>query len=584
MSYRNPQQTLDTSTAKLYGDISRSISAGMQSLDRAYKADQERIRKNQEEIKSMVSNAQSQKILFDTTLQKAYDGGDTWFDEANKERLSNEANKISLIMQKSVKTPEEMQMISNFMGLGNTTTKDIGQFGALLENMQKDLNRGGKEGGVSEWQDPERLRRAKGFAGLIPGAKITVETDISKAGGPINTYKFTDPENGKEYSITSTELRQMENTPGLGLYSTVPKFTPTIDEAIKAGKKSKDLYKEGRLKAVSQRDQFGNLIRTDFVKEADESVFNASTNAVIIPFANALQPQDYITTYNTFVDRVKQNPKLFPGFEDVEYISNESNLEDRSMLVKMMQKQAFIDAGELTKSSGSYGAKEGIYASSAGSSGVGLNRINVNAIAEDLIREHKQSVFNTKNPGGLLLNRRDIDGNLITDVEIVKDKNGVPTGLINYSVDLGTTGESKTRTINTGSNADMAKYIAITLYNDYPGNRREKGDIIPVVKQLLKIPLPKGTQPVNPELTMDYFQEKGTGAVAQGDVETKLKQDQLPTPLEKLELDKLLSEYNKYNNMGRNELRKLGPKEQRKRREIIKAGKPTLQSLRNNKQ
>ena len=164
MSYRNPQQTLDTSTAKLYGDISKSISAGMQSFDRAYKADQERIRKNQEEIKSMVSNAQNQKVLFDTTLQKAYDGGDTWFDEANKERLSNEANKISLIMQKSVKTPEEMQMISNFMGLGNTTTKDIGQFGALLENMQKDLNRGGKEGGVSEWQDPERLRRAKGLS------------------------------------------------------------------------------------------------------------------------------------------------------------------------------------------------------------------------------------------------------------------------------------------------------------------------------------------------------------------------------------------------------------------------------------
>ena len=283
--------------------------------------------------------------------------------------------------------------------------------------------------------------------------------------------------------------------------------------------------------------------------------------------------------YNTFVDRVKQNPKLFPGFEGVEYISNESNLEDRSMLVKMMQKQAFIDAGELTKSSGSYGAKEGIYASSSGSSGVGLNKINVNAVAEDLIEEHRNSIFNTKNPGSLLLNRRDIDGNLITNVEIVKDEGGVPTGLINYSVDLGTTGESKTRTINTSSNADMAKYIGITLYNDYPGNRREKGDIIPVVKQLLKIPLPKGE-----ELTMDYFQEKGTDSVAQSDVETKLKQDQLPTPLEKLELDKLLSDYNKYSNMGRNEIRKLGPKEQRKRREIIQAGEPTLQSLRNNKQ
>ena len=41
-------------------------------------------------------------------------------------------------------------------------------------------------------------------------------------------------------------------------------------------KKSKNLYNEGRLKAVSQRDQFGNLIRTDFVKEADESVVKFS--------------------------------------------------------------------------------------------------------------------------------------------------------------------------------------------------------------------------------------------------------------------------------------------------------------------
>jgi len=579
MSYRNPKQVLDTSTAKLYSDVSRSISAGMQSIDKAYKADQERIRKNQEEIKLMVGKAQDQKILLDTTLQKAYEGGGTWFDQANKERLSNEANKISLIMQKSIKTPEEMQMISNFMGLGNTTTTDIAQFGALLENMQKDLNRGGKEGGVSEWQDPERLRRAKGFAGLIPGARISVETDISKAGGPINTYKFTDPENGKEYSMTSTELRQMENTPGLGLYSTVPKFTPIIDETIKKAVKAPDLYKQGSLKAVSQRDQFGNLIRTDFVKEADESVFNATAKGVIVPFTGALQPQDYITLYNTFVDKAKENPKLFSNFKDVEYISNESNLEDRSMLVKMMQRQAFIDAGELTKPSGSYGAKEGIYASSSGDKGVGLNRENVNTIAEELIKEHKSSIFNTKNPGGLLLNRRDVDGNLITNVDIVKDEKGVPTGVINYSVDLGTTGESKTRTINTRSNADLAKYIGITLYNDYPGNRREKGDIIPVVKQFLKIPPPKGE-----ELTMSYFGEKGSNVVAIADVETKQKQDQLPTPLERLELNTLVNKYNKYNNMDRDDVRKLGNRQQRERRKMLQAGEPTLQSLRNNKQ
>ena len=120
----------------------------------------------------------------------------------------------------------------------------------------------------------------------------------------------------------------------------------------------------------------------------------------------------------------------------------------------------------------------------------------------------------------------------------------------------------------------MAKYIGITLYNDYPGNRREKGDIIPVIKQLLKIPLMQGG-----------FEEKPTNNVtAKADAETKLKQDQLPTYLEKLELNTLLNKYDKYKKMGPNEVKKLSIKEKRERREILQAGEPTLQSLRNNKQ
>ena len=308
MSYRNPKQVLDTSTAKLYGDISKSISKGMSSFNQAYKADQQAIKKNQDEIGVMVKQAQDQKVLFDTTLNKAYEGGGTWFDQENKARLSEEANKVSLLMQKSVKTTEEMQRISNFMGAASTTTKDITQLGALLSNLENDLARGTKQGGVSESQDPEKLIRARGFAGLIPGAKIKVETDLSRPGGPVNVYKFTHPETQKEYSIDSKELRTIENTPGANMYDVIPDFTSVLSTGVKIAKNAK-IYDNKSVTSTMVRDESGNLIMTQFSKDASKKLFNQAINNNVIETVGAYGPQGYISAHNYWVKVAKNNPE-----------------------------------------------------------------------------------------------------------------------------------------------------------------------------------------------------------------------------------------------------------------------------------
>ena len=352
MSYRNPKQVLDTSTAKLYGDISKSISKGMSSFDQAYKADQQAIKKNQDEIGAMVKQAQDQKVLFDTTLNKAYEGGGAWFDEENKARLSEEANKVSLLMQKSVKTPEEMQRISNFMGAAGTTTKDITQLGALLSNLENDLAKGTGQGGVSASQDPEKLIRARGFAGLIPGAKIKVETDLSRPGGPVNVYKFIHPETKKEYSIDSKELRTIENTPGANMYDVTPTFDTVINKGVEIAKNAA-IYDNKSVTSTMVRDQSGNLVMTQFSKDASKKLFNQAINNNVIETVGAYGPQNYISAHNYWVGRVKANPEQYPGeFQKMQPIDNKSNLKDRSQLISVLKRATFIASGDLNKSVG----------------------------------------------------------------------------------------------------------------------------------------------------------------------------------------------------------------------------------------
>tara|TARA_R110002096_G_scaffold127840_1_gene275904 strand:- start:4074 stop:5615 length:1542 start_codon:yes stop_codon:yes gene_type:complete len=352
MSYRNPKQVLDTSTAKLYGDISKSISKGMSSFDQAYKADQQAIKKNQDEIGAMVKQAQDQKVLFDTTLNKAYEGGGAWFDEENKARLSEEANKVSLLMQKSVKTPEEMQRISNFMGAAGTTTKDITQLGALLSNLENDLAKGTGQGGVSGSQDPEKLIRARGFAGLIPGAKIKVETDLSRPGGPVNVYKFIHPETKKEYSIDSKELRTIENTPGANMYDVTPTFDTVINKGVEIAKNAA-IYDNKSVTSTMVRDQSGNLVMTQFSKDASKKLFNQVINNNVIETVGAYGPQDYISANNYWVGRVRANPEQYPGeFQKMQPIDNKSNLKDRSQLISVLKRATFIASGDLNKSVG----------------------------------------------------------------------------------------------------------------------------------------------------------------------------------------------------------------------------------------
>tara|TARA_R110001606_G_scaffold44883_2_gene117126 strand:+ start:149 stop:1690 length:1542 start_codon:yes stop_codon:yes gene_type:complete len=414
MSYRNPQQTLDTSTAKLYGDISKSISKGMSSFDQAYKADQKAIKKNQDEIALMVKQAQDQKVLFDTTLNKAYEGGGAWFDEENKARLSEEANKVSLLMQKSVKTPEEMQRISNFMGAAGTTTKDITQLGALLSNLENDLAKGTGQGGVSASQDPEKLIRARGFAGLIPGVKIKVETDLSRPGGPVNVYKFTHPETKKEYSIDSKELRTIENTPGANMYDVTPTFDTLINKGVEIAKNAA-IYDNESVTSTMVRDQSGNLVMTQFSKDASKKLFNQAINNNVIETVGAYGPQNYISAHNYWVGRVRANPEQYPGeFQKMQPIDNKSNLKDRSQLISVLKRATFIASGDLNKSVGKTLAGNNANLSQEQKDFFEAERrvLEINNFVESAISSRSGSKFN---------GMKTVDGTIV-DAEIINNK------------------------------------------------------------------------------------------------------------------------------------------------------------------
>ena len=348
MSYRDPQQTLNKSAGVLYASAAQSIASGVQAISSAYKTDQAAIKKNQDEIKQMVEKANNQKILFDTTLNKVYDTK-VWFDADNKDKLSKEANNVSLLIQKSVKTPEEMQRISNFMGSAGVTKKDFESFGTLLSNLKTDMTTLG-EGGVSDSQYPERLKRAEAFAGLS-GGKISIDTDLSKPGGPNNKYTWTSDDGKTTYEIDSSELRNIEDQPGVGMYNITPKYTETFtkigEEAITTLGKNSNFTQPV---TQEKRDTEGNLIQTDYIQKFNKEGFLNAVKPKMIGLAGAYanRPQDYVTMYNRMIS---QNPEKYgEKAENVQPLSpaidiNKLN-ESKPKLIEMMSYNALKLQGD----------------------------------------------------------------------------------------------------------------------------------------------------------------------------------------------------------------------------------------------
>ncbi len=341
MSYRNPQQTLNRSAGKLYGDVAQSITSGMQQLSSAYRVDQAAVKRNRDEINAMIEKANNQKILFDTTLNQAYQDAGVWFDQENKDRLSEEANQVSLLMQKSVKTPEEMQRISNFMGSADVTKKDFETFGTLLSTLQNDLKNGGKEGGVSNSQYSDRLKRARAFAGL-DGGKVTVNTDLSQAGGPNNMYTWTSDDGKTTYTMDSKELRNIESKPGLGMYNVIPQYTETFtgfgNEAIKS-LGSKANYTNAV--AVETKDTKGNVIKTEYIRKFNEKGFYDAIKPQMQAQAEAYinsDAQSFVTMYNHMIAR---NPEKFSNVEEISPAIDIKKINElKPKLVEMMSYNA----------------------------------------------------------------------------------------------------------------------------------------------------------------------------------------------------------------------------------------------------
>ncbi len=347
MSYRNPQQTLNRSAGKLYEDVAQSITSGMQQLSSAYRVDQAAVKQNRDEINAMIEKANNQKILFDTTLNQAYQDAGVWFDQENKDMLSEEANQVSLLMQKSVKTPEEMQRISNFMGSASVTKKDFEMFGTLLSTLGNDLTNGGQEGGVSNSQYSDRLKKAEAFAGRS-GGKITVNTDLSQAGGPNNTYTWTSDDGKTTYSMDSKELRNIENKPGLGMYDVIPKYTETFtgfgNEAIK-GLGSKANYTNVVAKEI--KDQQGKVVATQYVRKFNEQGFYNAIKPKMQGQANAYiknDTQSFVTMYNRMIE---MHPEKFSNVQEISPAIDIKKINElKPKLVEMMSYNALKLQGD----------------------------------------------------------------------------------------------------------------------------------------------------------------------------------------------------------------------------------------------
>lgn len=350
MSYRNPQQVVDTQTGQHYRNLQKSLSSTFAGVAQSYKAEQDKLEKerkrkeaaeeavkdfnqNKEDIiRSNVAKLKAQNPTLDTS--DVYDMIDTYNDIKNAIDLGTITDKVELR-----KMREKLAQIESIPDGLNTSLVGIG---SLVEDLTEYVSKAGKKGGLDlESADPNILNQLNVFLNKTKGERSFKtqfdENNNMRAGIFLKSNKEGDE--GKFY--TKEELASYMN----GEINGLPKIyddTKNLDnmESMIVGKQQgtntpfiKDAYlKEDKDVLKDGSIRINKVIDTDKVRKA------------LMPEAkstiDSLEPLELVSFYNN----------ILSGGDRDKYISTEQlkNNEVKETIYKeyleyAMQQRKLVD-------------------------------------------------------------------------------------------------------------------------------------------------------------------------------------------------------------------------------------------------
>ncbi len=332
MSYRNPQQVVDTQTGQHYRNLQKTISSTFGAVAKNYSEEQEKKRlkllkdaKASQELKNKIENNGIQKKL-----------------EINKVLLNNplisqsatgiiqqqkDIDMYSVLKeQKSPRTPEEKVFMANVELAPVALKKFLTTMGSYLINSEKELGKNlGKMGGAAEFQSQDYPNFAAAFLNLAP-ADRKLSIDNTQEGGPVVTVTMN--VDGKDISINSTMIEQLQGYDSKGIYEVIPDVSEDAKESVLAllgdEKGSNKGFKQKYLKKSVPEVKGGYEIT---YQPVDQKAFKSDLSTSAQSTINSLTKNESVSLYNFFA-------KNKEGFIPVDYSSQGLNDEQKKELLK----------------------------------------------------------------------------------------------------------------------------------------------------------------------------------------------------------------------------------------------------------
>ena len=261
MSYRNPQQVVDTQSGQHIRNLQKTIAGvAVDVIDTFGK--EEKIRKAKEETDNKEWD-RLQKIQSDNSINAGANynknAQSNFFSlESTGKALNGYGDRYAELKAKANLSVQEKIEFTNLTGLSATLKDGMTTIGSQVGTIGVDLENIGTMGGAARGQGIRGGKFAMGMNNQIPGKKW-FDVDNSKEGGSQITYHFQEEGSDDIISYTSQQLKDLQNATGASMYHKIPNESKRIEKLVnegtfwnvKEGNKLRSIrdeyYKDGKL-------------------------------------------------------------------------------------------------------------------------------------------------------------------------------------------------------------------------------------------------------------------------------------------------------------------------------------------------
>ena len=244
MSYRNPQQVVDTQTGQHYRNLQASISNTFDKVADASRLEQDRIRKEQEKVQLKLEKEaeQAKKDSIDimrrdvnasAKIQGYLNDSAVAMGTAGSEELDRNVTKMAELMTKGTTDPNETIFLKNMTRLPEDLASATSLVNSLISSSKEDLGVNiGEMGGASL----TNTSKARNFALILSNLKegtSSFSTDPSGADGNKITFTVTPKDGGESVSYTYAQLKELQQGGG-SIIQKIPDVTVDYDQSFKA--------------------------------------------------------------------------------------------------------------------------------------------------------------------------------------------------------------------------------------------------------------------------------------------------------------------------------------------------------------